>query len=169
MKVGTRSLLFGVHQFIWHPITVYRAWRDLYGKRPTWKETICIIVHDWGYWGCVSMDGPGGELHSLAGSGIAWMLFDLEHEELVLYHSRHYAAAVGVQPSKLCWPDKLSMLYDPVWFYLLRARLSGEIREYHWNAIQKGFVPARSTQREWLVKLREHLGVKARKEAVKFA
>lgn len=169
MTVGTRSLLFGVHAFWWHPVTVYRAWCALYGRRPTWKETVCIIVHDWGYWGCETMDGPGGELHSLAGSGIAWLLFDLEHEELVLYHSRAYAATMCVRPSKLCWPEKLSMVYDPIWFYLLRARLSGEIREYHANAIKRGFVPHWATERQWLVKLRSHLAQKAHEESRAFA
>ncbi|MCK5235828.1 MAG: hypothetical protein KAR06_02490, partial [Deltaproteobacteria bacterium] len=60
--VGTKSLLFGVHQFIWHPITVLIAWCKLYGW-PTWPELVCIIVHDWGYWGKPNMDGPEGEKH----------------------------------------------------------------------------------------------------------
>lgn len=28
MRIGTKSILFGVHQFIWHPVTVYIAWRN---------------------------------------------------------------------------------------------------------------------------------------------
>ena len=31
MPVGTRSLLYGVHHIIWHPITVLIAWWILYG------------------------------------------------------------------------------------------------------------------------------------------
>lgn len=57
--VGTRSLLFGVHQFLWHPWTVYRAWRYLYGK-PTWREVVCIFLHDLGYFGKPNMDGEEG-------------------------------------------------------------------------------------------------------------
>jgi hypothetical protein len=59
MKVGQRSLLYGVHQFLWHPITVLIAWWVLFG-RPTWRELVCIIIHDWGYWNCPNMDGPEG-------------------------------------------------------------------------------------------------------------
>lgn len=56
MKTGTKSLLFGVHQFIWHPLTVLLAWIKLYGW-PAWEELVCIIIHDWGYWGKSNMDG----------------------------------------------------------------------------------------------------------------
>ena len=48
-------------------------------------------------------------------------------ETLVLLHSRRYAKVHGLEPSKLCWADKLSIMYDPEWFYLLRARASGEL------------------------------------------
>ena len=84
MNVGTKSLLFGVHQFIWHPVTVLIAWVSLYG-RPTWRELICIIVHDWGYWGAPNMDGEEGERHPEVGAEIALRLFGLEYYELVLY------------------------------------------------------------------------------------
>lgn len=38
-----------------------------------------------------------------------------------------------MNPSKLCWADK-SILYDPAWFYLLRAKMSGELDEYKKNS-----------------------------------
>jgi len=47
MKVGTKSLLWGVHQIFWHPLTVTLAWRELYKKWPSWKEFVCIFIHDW--------------------------------------------------------------------------------------------------------------------------
>ena len=37
---------------------------------------------------------------------------------------------LGATPSKLCWADKASILFEPEWFYLLRARASGELAEY---------------------------------------
>jgi hypothetical protein len=169
VKLGTRSLLFGVHAFWWHPVTVYRAWLHLYGRRPTLVETFCIFVHDFGYWGCGTMDGRDGLLHPMRGSWIARRIFGEKAGDLVLYHSRNFAQLVGREPSALCWPDKLSIVYDPVWFYLIRARLSGEIREYHLNAIKVGFVPWWSTQRDWLTKLRGHLEEMSRREARSFA
>ncbi|MDQ6662779.1 MAG: hypothetical protein M3Z23_00090, partial [Acidobacteriota bacterium] len=31
MKIGTRSVLFGAHQFLLHPVFLAIAWRRLYG------------------------------------------------------------------------------------------------------------------------------------------
>ena len=144
--IGRKSLLYGVHQFVWHPITVWLAWYHLYG-RPTFKETICIIIHDWGYWFTPNMDGPEGEKHPVYGARIAGELFGEEYYNLVLLHSRHYARLVGKDPSKLCWADKLSILYDPKWFYLIRAVASGEIREYRINASQ--YIPLTASHSMW--------------------
>jgi hypothetical protein len=146
MKTGMKSLLFGVHQFAWHPITVWLAWYKLYG-RPTWKETICIIIHDWGYWFCPNMDGPEGERHPEFGAAIAGKLFGTDYYYLVLLHSRHYAKIDGREPSKLCWADKLSILYDPKWFYLPRAIASGEIKEYRLNAVK--WIPLSDPHSKW--------------------
>lgn len=129
MRVGTKSLLIGVHQILWHPITVYLAWCKLYG-RPTVRETFCILVHDWGYWGSADMDGQSGIHHPMFGSEIAGRFFGDDYRELVLLHSRHLARKLGVTPSKLCWADKASIIFEPEWFYLWRARASGELAEY---------------------------------------
>jgi hypothetical protein len=194
MTVGTKSLLFGVHQFAWHPVTVWLAWVKLYRTWPTWRECVCILVHDWGYWGCEEMDGPQGPEHTALGADIANRLLDRYEElsprqrwmarnnwgtasidpafryyRLVRWHSRHLCARCGAEPSKLCWPDKLSMLYDPDWFYLLRARLSGEIAEYRTNADRRQFMPAAAPDRAWLRKLKQHLAVMAREKAAQSA
>lgn len=133
MKVGTKSLLFGVHQFLWHPLTVYWAWARLYG-RPDLRELVCILIHDWGYWGSAEMDGASGARHPELGASIASKLFNHEYRDIVLLHSRRYARGCGLVPSKLCWADKLSIVYEPEWFYLLRARASGELDEYRKQA-----------------------------------
>jgi hypothetical protein len=146
MKTGRKSLLFGVHQFIWHPITVWLAWRNLYG-RPSFKESICIIIHDWGYWFTPNMDGPEGEKHPEVGARIAGKLFGKEYYNLVLLHSRHYARLIDKDPSRLCWADKLSILYDPKWFYLIRAISSGEIHEYRQHASHQ--IPLTASHSIW--------------------
>jgi hypothetical protein len=186
MKVGTKSVLYGVHAFWWHPVTVLRAWLDLYGN-PDWKMCVCIFVHDLGYWGCESMDGKDGDEHPERGARIANSLLDhnfhngvgfIEGDDkwdteakkiewkyyyMCRYHSRSYAKRYGKQPSDLCWADKLSILYDPWWFYLLRAWLSGEIWEYYGDAValgvEKGIRPNASF-REWFAWAR-HRGVVA--------
>lgn len=162
MKLGTRSLLFGVHQFAWHPVTVYLAWCRLYG-RPTWRETVCIVIHDIGYWGCPEMDGEKGKQHPRVGARLAGWLFGSAYHDLVLHHSRSLAEQLGAKPSRLCWADKLSMLYDPSWFYLLRASATGEITEYRWQAMR--YVPLSASHRHWLTWLKARLAKLAREQA----
>jgi hypothetical protein len=158
MNVGTKSVLFGVHCFLWHPITVWLAWVELYGL-PSWKETVCIFIHDLGYWGCPNMDGEEGENHPEWAADFASVYLDkykmfcrtntLTYWKLCIYHSRHYARKHNATPSRLCWADKLSIKYDPAWFYLLRASLSGEIKEYRKLASDVGSIPATASDKEW--------------------
>jgi hypothetical protein len=167
MKVGTRSVLFGVHQFLWHPITVLIAWYKLYGI-PSLKEIVCIFVHDIGYFGQPNMDGKEGEEHPWSGAIIAHKLFDgrvktssdftykrADYMNLCLFHSRTCAKKYNSQPSRLCWADKLSIVYDPWWFYLARAWLSGEIWEYRKDAIALGGISEDYSYREWFDWARE--------------
>lgn len=143
MTTGTKSLLFGVHQFLWHPWTVARAWRNLYGKWPRGWEIVAILLHDIGYWGCDKMDDENGKRHPYCGARLIYRLFlrfnpccydeALEWHDLILYHSRSLCRLSKATPSRLCDADKLCMLYDPEWFYLFRARLSGELKEYRQN------------------------------------
>jgi len=157
MTTGTKSLLFGVHQFFWHPITVARGWRRLYGKWPRGWDWIAILVHDWGYWGCEKMDDEKGERHPIFGAqliakiSIKWSRLFGESQvkrvcraidlfELVRYHSRYLSAKEREQPSQLCWADKMSPAFDPPWFYIFRARLSGELKEYREAAANGGRV-----------------------------
>ncbi len=158
MKIGTKSLLFGVHQILWHPIIVLLAWKQLYGY-PTFKELICIIVHDWGYWQKSDIDGEQGKNHPILGARIVLWLFGFENAyyvKMCLFHSRSFARLEDSQPSKLCWADKLSIAYDPWWFYMLRAKASGEWQEFHRDWIKNGFVIEQMSDRECYNKLREY-------------
>ena len=156
MKVGTKSILFGVHQFVWHPLTVLLAWFWLYRKAPNIREVICIIIHDWGYWGKPNMDGPEGESHPELAARLLHR-FGKRYHDLCLYHSRHYARNAGIEPSRLCWADKLSILMEPWWLYLPRAWLSGELAEYRMLAHNAGFVPISASHREWHRWIRDRL------------
>jgi hypothetical protein len=120
----------------------------LYG-RPTYKELVCIIIHDWGYWGKPNLDGVDGVRHPELGSKIAFHLFGSEYYYLCAYHSRSYSKVIGVEPSKLCWADKLSFTFEPRWFYLLRARLSGELKEARLLSIQTMQCPLTASDKEW--------------------
>lgn len=138
MRVGTKSVLWGVHAFWFHPIVVWLAWRRVYGRWPNWWQTVGIICHDsFGYWGKPNMDGPEGVTHVYAGAEIAGKIVDIfstqrgwEVRYLCLYHSSTFAKLAKHAPSALYLPDKISILVEPKNLYLLRARLSGELREY---------------------------------------
>ena len=150
MNVGTKSLLFGVHQLVLHPYAVLRAWIELYGW-PTWRELVCIIIHDWGYWGKPNMDGKEGESHPLLGANIGGRLFGHKYWLLCAHHSRHWSKLNGESPSKLCWADKLSIKYMPTWLYLLLGTLSGEIKEYRRkSAINFSIFKSNREWHEWM-------------------
>lgn len=151
MTVGTKSLLFGVHQFIWHPVTVLFAWIYLYKRLPGLRVIFCIVVHDWGYWGKENMDGVEGETHPELGANIAGNLFGQKYYELCLYHSRNYAKTYNEGPSKLCWADKLSVVFEPWWMYISRAMLSGEIKEYRQIAHRMGALDISKSHHEWFI------------------
>lgn len=155
VSTGTKSLLFGVHQFLWHPIMVLRAWILLYGP-PNFQETVCIFVHDWGYAGKQKMDGEDGLLHPELGARIAGRLFGHKYEVMVLGHSRNYSEIIGIVPSKLCWADKLSITYEPAWFYLLRAWASGELEEYRRESAKAKFSSMSESHKTWFAKLKNH-------------
>jgi hypothetical protein len=135
MTVGTKSLLFGVHQFLLHPFFVALAWRKVYGSFPADPRIwFAFLVHDWGYWGCPEMDGKHGKWHPVGGAIIMRALFGVEWGRFVFCHSRSVAKLCGLSVSPLCAADKLAFAMYPRWLYLLLARASGEIREYMRNA-----------------------------------
>lgn len=101
------------------------------------------------------MDGQEGERYPEFAAQLVGKWLDSEYHDLCLYHSRHYAKLAGKRPSRLCWADKLSVKYDPSWFYLLRAWLSGEIHEYRLRASRDGLIPISAGHREWHQYFRE--------------
>lgn len=130
MKVGTRSLLFGVHCFFIHPFLVAYAWYRLYGFPYDPRLWVAFFLHDIGYWGKPNMDGPEGERHVLLGAAIVRRLFGEEWGDFTLLHSRSYARRLGRPPSRLCAADKLVVYYTPWWCYFPFAWSTGELREY---------------------------------------
>jgi len=129
MKVGTKSVLFGVHCFFLHPIFVAIAWTKLYGFPFDPRLWVAFFVHDLGYLGKPNMDGKEGETHVELGAKIM-RIFGKSWYEFSLYHSRYYAKKCGAKPSKLCFADKLSFSYTPRIIYIPMASATGEIYEY---------------------------------------
>ena len=115
MKIGTKSVLFGVHQFLLHPFFVALAWIRLYGFPWRIQYWVSFFVHDLGYIGKPDMDGEEGEEHVMLGGEIMANLFGVEWGEFTLCHSRFQSPTDGSgrkMISRLCVADKFSFLHN---------------------------------------------------------
>ena len=106
-----------------------------------------FVVHDWGYWGCKTMDGEDGKEHPRLGGRIMGKMFGHEWGEFVTYHSRTTARADGKPMTQLTAADKLAQGCLPKWLYMLLGTMSGEIHEYAGG----------SGLDEWYWKARDHM------------
>lgn len=149
MRIGTKSVLFGVHQFILHPLILAIAWKRLYGFPWGVRLWFAFFLHDIGYIGKPNMDGEEGEEHPEVGAAIMRFLFGDEWGDFTLLHSRFYAKKLGRQYSKLCVADKLAITLTPQWLYLVLSNLTGEIDEYMGSEHARSPAQGRS-QKEWL-------------------
>lgn len=152
MTVGTKSVLYGAHAFWLHPWFVAWGWWRLYGFPWDPRLWVAFFVHDLGYIGKPNMDGPEGESHPILGARIMAALFDRSRRQnddefpvivntgrrqvlrrwgkLSLLHSRFYAGQVHMDPSRLCYADKLAIVLTPWWLYMPMVRATGELDEY---------------------------------------
>jgi hypothetical protein len=153
MRIGTKSLLFGVHQFILHPITVAISYYRIYGFPLDPRLWVAFLVHDWGYFRCEDMDGPGGREHPQLAYHIMKVLFGHDWGQWTRCHSREYCKNHGLVPSTLCVADKMAITVLPTNVYLAIASLTGELDEYMKSSNGRfGNTPA-----EWLNGLKEYM------------
>lgn len=160
MKMGTKSLLFGAHQFILHPVCVFVAWWKLYGFPWDPRLWVAFVIHDWGYWGLPNMDGKEGESHPEWAGRAMDRLFGIEWYWWTIYHSRFLARLHGAAFSELCVADKYATTLVPGWFYVPTARATGEIQEYRDIKKHKddlGVNLDSSTDYEWYENFRQHM------------
>ncbi len=134
MNTGTKSILFGYHQFVIHPIITAYSWYKMYGFPKDIRLWAAFAVHDIGYWGKPNMDGEEGEKHPEVGARLMHKWFDNPNSSTWYYftvcHSRFYAKKYNLHYSKLCVVDKASIYLTPKWLYFLLVWLSGEYKEY---------------------------------------
>jgi hypothetical protein len=130
MRVGTKSVLFGAHTFILHPIFVFLAYWQLYGF--PWDPRLCLAcaVHDLGYFGMDVVEGPRSEEHVELGGKMMDRLCGRRWGTFVRRHSRSWCKQHGQPYSRLCVADKLAFVLTPAWLYLPMARATGELAEY---------------------------------------
>jgi hypothetical protein len=131
MTVGTKSILFGIHQFLLHPFLVAMAWNRLYGFPNSFRLWCCFFLHDIGYIGKTDMDSEEiGQTHPELGARVITKLFGKDWGDFSLYHSRFYCRTNNQRHSKLCTADKLAFCMYPPKLYCFLARLSGEMAFY---------------------------------------
>lgn len=157
MNIGTKSLLFGVHQVFIHPWFVAWGWWKLYGFPWDPRLWVAFFVHDLGYWGKPNMDGPDGELHPYLGARIMGKLFGGNWFDFTLLHSRFLSMAVYRLPSRLCFADKMAIKLTPWWLYIPLAKLSGELSEYM-HAKHARTPAGKRSPREWLEHIQHRCG-----------
>jgi hypothetical protein len=112
MTQGTISWVFGCHS-IGHTILVIRAWKKLYQNYPSFKECICIFLHDIGHIGKQYLDDDEQKKqHWQLGASLAEKLFGNWAWWFVAGHDKNS----DVQQSKLYKADKYSWYIAPVWW-----------------------------------------------------
>src|ERR1041384_2655743 len=130
MKIGTKTVLFGVHCFFIHWFFVMISWWRLYGFPKDYRLWAAFFIHDLGYFGKPNLDSAEGELHPIVAAEIMHKLFDKPDSDywynFAKYHSRFLAKRDNMSYSPLCCADKLAIWMTPRWFYLIQANLSGE-------------------------------------------
>ncbi|MFA5381823.1 MAG: hypothetical protein WC356_01570 [Candidatus Micrarchaeia archaeon] len=117
MTQGTISIICGCHSPV-HSLMVIRAWQRLYGKLPSWRETICIFLHDVGHFGLNYLNSyEEKKTHWRAGARIGGKLFGEWAYDLLAGHCTHS----GQAKSKLYFADKLSWHLAPKWWLWLNT------------------------------------------------
>jgi len=92
---GTKSYLFGCHQFLLHPLFVAVAWKKYHGKMPRWKELICILIHDIGVIGRQYLEPGKKDGHWYRGARLAVILFSTTEYQLCAGHTGEGMAGYG--------------------------------------------------------------------------
>lgn len=156
MTVGTKSLLFGAHQVVLHPVMLAVAWTRLYGFPLDPRIWCAFFLHDIGYLGKQNMDGESGEFHPERGARLMRRIFGPQWGDFTLYHSRRYADKAQRPISRLCVADKLATAITPMNLYLVLACLSGEIHEYVENSPFKSQGALTGDLRLWFTELRAY-------------
>ena len=138
MNEGTKSYLFGCHQFFFHPLWVLFAWRLEYKSWPKLWQIICILLHDVGIIGRQYIAVDESKLgHWMLGANIAQRLFLRLDMPKIAWKSwvliaGHCPNESSLPKSKLFISDKRAYLIEPMWmkwlnYYLEDFRISNPI------------------------------------------
>lgn len=133
-------MLFGAHSII-HSIVVMFAWKKLYSTWPSWRECVCILLHDIGYWGKNYITDKTNDGHAELGCRVAHRWFGPEYGHLVLGHSAAACKKFSIPKSKLEEPDDYSWVIAPLFWMRWNAWVEKfEVGPKEWKeAVRKNF------------------------------
>ena len=155
MTLGTKTVLFGFHQFLIHPIIVTIAWIRLYKSLPTFKEFICICLHDIGYIGKNDIKGEEGDRHPELGARIANRLLGPKYRDFILGHSTYYIYRHRVKRSKLLSADKFIFVNMSLTFFKIMTTLSGEFTYYRNQRNSRQVCDESESDKVWFDKIKK--------------
>lgn len=124
MKEGTRSYLFGCHQFLLHPLWVLLAWRLEYKSWPKWWEIIAIFLHDIGICGRQYLSNDEAKIgHWRKGTHLSFYIVRKLTGSICkgailagFLCAGHCPEESNFPESKLSRADKRSWLVAPMWW-----------------------------------------------------
>ena len=126
MTEGTKSLLFGCHQFVMHPLFIVLAWRKLYHRWPKPWQLVCIFLHDIGHLGKDYLTHyEQKKMHWQLGAKIANKLFGFKGMALISGHTNQSSRGNSNYHSQLFFADKYSRLISPRWWLQLSDKVEG--------------------------------------------
>ncbi len=135
MTQGTKSFLFGCHQFLLHPYFILKAWKFWYGKYPNWREIVCIFIHDIGIIGLDYLEKGRKDGHWNKGALLVKRLFGRKYFNFCAGHTDewHFLGSELLKDktasrSKLFIPDKISYLFCPLWWLKWCTYLEGFLK-----------------------------------------
>lgn len=149
MTEGTKSYLFGCHQFFFHPLWVLLAWRKHFGRWPAWWQVICIFLHDIGICGRNYLSGSKDghwRLGAKWSAKIVWWLTPQREKEglaesswrrAFLLCAGHTTESRYFPKSDLFWADKKSWLVAPLWWLWWNFWIEGFGTKYGVTAPQE--------------------------------
>lgn len=135
IKSGIGCLIFGYHNFIFHPLTLYLSYIDRYKKLPSFEWVLCFIFHDVGY-AFIDMKNirDGKENHPIYGAYIIKTLIGDYWADICIRHSREFCNNENV--SDLAYIDKDSTRFHPIEFAIIQCFISGELGTRNINEIK---------------------------------
>lgn len=127
IKSGISCLIFGYHNILLHPLTLFASYIDRHKKIPSFEWVILFFLHDIGY-AFISMEdilSVEKDNHPEYGARIIKKILDEHWADISIRHSRDYCK--GKDLSELGYLDKDCYRFHPITLAMIQCFISGEL------------------------------------------